>query len=170
MLQESMFCQEILLNIYKKYNMPYNIVLVEPEIHTNTGNIGRLSLASRSNLHLVKPFGFELSDSRLKRAGLDYWKHINLFTYENIDEFLETHKNKEMAFLSSHGKSEFWDIDFKDDLFLIFGKESKGLPKKIIEKFDRQLYKIPLMSDKVRSINLANAVSIVVYEGIRNLR
>ena len=75
-----------------------------------------------------------------------------------------------MAFLSSHGKSEFWDIDFKDDLFLIFGKESKGLPKKIIEKFDRQLYKIPLMSDKVRSINLANAVSIVVYEGIRNLR
>jgi|TARA_B110001450_G_scaffold54538_1_gene51017 tRNA (cytidine/uridine-2'-O-)-methyltransferase len=150
--------------------MPYNIVLVEPEIHTNTGNIGRLSLASGSNLHLVKPFGFELSDSRLKRAGLDYWKHINLFTYESIDEFLETHKNKEMAFLSSHGKSEFWDIDFKDDLFLIFGKESKGLPKKIIEKFDRQLYKIPLMSDKVRSINLANAVSIVVYEGIRNLR
>ncbi len=150
--------------------MPYNIVLVEPEIHTNTGNIGRLSLASGSNLHLVKPFGFELSDSRLKRAGLDYWKHINLFTYESIDEFLETHKNKEMAFLSSHGKSEFWDIDFKDDLFLIFGKESKGLPKKIIEKFDKQLYKIPLMSDKVRSINLANAVSIVVYEGIRNLR
>ena len=150
--------------------MPYNIVLVEPEIHTNTGNIGRLSLASGSNLHLVKPFGFELSDSRLKRAGLDYWKHINLFTYESIDEFLETHKNKEMAFLSSHGKSEFWDIDFKDELFLVFGKESKGLPKKIIEKFDRQLYKIPLMSDKVRSINLANAVSIVVYEGIRNLR
>ena len=150
--------------------MPYNIVLVEPELHTNTGNIGRLSLASGSNLHLVKPFGFELSDSRLKRAGLDYWKHINLFTYESIDEFLETHKNKEMAFLSSHGKSEFWDIDFKDDLFLIFGKESKGLPKKIIEKFDKQLYKIPLMSDKVRSINLANAVSIVVYEGIRNLR
>lgn len=156
--------------ITKKHAMAYNIVLVEPEIHTNTGNIGRLSLASGSNLHLIKPFGFELSDSRLKRAGLDYWKHINLFTYESIDEFLETHKNKEMAFLSSHGKSEFWDIDFKDELFLVFGKESKGLPKKIIEKFEKKLYKIPLMSDKVRSINLANAVSIVVYEGIRNLR
>ncbi len=156
--------------ITKKHTMAYNIVLVEPEIHTNTGNIGRLSLASGSNLHLIKPFGFELSDSRLKRAGLDYWKHINLFTYESIDEFLETHKNKEMAFLSSHGKSEFWDIDFKDELFLVFGKESKGLPKKIIEKFEKKLYKIPLMSDKVRSINLANAVSIVVYEGIRNLR
>jgi len=150
--------------------MAYNIVLIEPEIHTNTGNIGRLSLASGSNLHLVKPFGFEMSDSRLKRAGLDYWKHINLFTYESIDDFLETHKDKEMAFLSSHGNQEYWDIDFKDELFLIFGKESKGLPKHITEKFSNKLYNIPLFSDKVRSINLANAVSIVVYEGIRSLR
>jgi len=150
--------------------MAYNIVLVEPEIHTNTGNIGRLSLASGSNLHLVKPFGFELSDSRLKRAGLDYWKHINLFTYESIDEFLETHKDKEMAFLSSHGTKEYYDIDFKDELFLVFGKESKGLPKSITEKFTEKLYNIPLFSDNIRSINLANAVSIVVYEGIRNLR
>lgn len=150
--------------------MAYNIVLIEPEIHTNTGNIGRLSLASGSNLHLVKPFGFEISDSRLKRAGLDYWKHINLFTYESIDEFLATHKDKEMAFLSSHGTKEYYDIDFKDELFLVFGKESKGLPKKITDKFIDKLYNIPLFSDKVRSINLANAVSIVVYEGIRNLR
>lgn len=150
--------------------MAYNIVLIEPEIHTNTGNIGRLSLASGSNLHLVKPFGFELSDSRLKRAGLDYWKHINLFTYENIDEFLTTHKDKEMAFLSSHGNNEYYDIDFKDELFLIFGKESAGLPKRITEQYSNKLYKIPLFSTHVRSINLANAVSIVVYEGIRNLK
>ena len=150
--------------------MAYNIVLIEPEIHTNTGNIGRLSLASGSNLHLVKPFGFEISDSRLKRAGLDYWKHINLFTYESIDEFLETHKDKEMAFLSSHGTKEYYDIDYKDELFLVFGKESKGLPKSVTEKFNDKLYNIPLFSGKVRSINLANAVSIVVYEGIRNLR
>ena len=150
--------------------MAYNIVLIEPEIHTNTGNIGRLSLASGSNLHLVKPFGFELSDSRLKRAGLDYWKHINLFTYESIGEFLETHKDKEMAFLSSHGTKEYYDIDFKDELFLIFGKESKGLPKNITDKFTNKLYNIPLFSTHVRSINLANAVSIVVYEGIRSLR
>jgi len=150
--------------------MAYNIVLIEPEIHTNTGNIGRLSLASGSNLHLVKPFGFELSDSRLKRAGLDYWKHINLFTYESIDEFLTTHEGKEMAFLSSHGTQEYYDIDYKDELFLVFGKESKGLPKSITDKFESKLYNIPLFSDHVRSINLANAVSIVVYEGIRNLR
>jgi len=150
--------------------MAYNIVLIEPEIHTNTGNIGRLSLASGSNLHLVKPFGFELSDSRLKRAGLDYWKHINLFTYENIDEFLVTHKDKEMAFLSSHGTKEYYDIDFKDELFLIFGKESAGLPKHLTEQYSDKLYSIPLFSNHVRSINLANAVSIVVYEGIRNLK
>lgn len=155
---------------YKINNMAYNIVLVEPEIHTNTGNIGRLSLASGSNLHLVKPFGFELSDSRLKRAGLDYWKHINLFTYESIDEFLEIHKDKEMAFLSSHGTQEYYDIGFKDELFLVFGKESKGLPKSITNKFESKLYNIPLFSENIRSINLANAVSIVVYEGIRNLR
>jgi len=150
--------------------MAYNIVLIEPEIHTNTGNIGRLSLASGSNLHLVKPFGFEITDSRLKRAGLDYWKHINLFTYESIDEFLKTHKDKEMAFLSSHGTQEYYDIDFKDELFLVFGKESKGLPKNILEKFESKLYSIPLFSEHIRSINLANAVSIVVYEGLRNLR
>jgi len=150
--------------------MAYNIVLIEPEIHTNTGNIGRLSLASGSNLHLVKPFGFELSDSRLKRAGLDYWKHINLHIYESVEEFFETHKDEEMAFLSSHGTKTYYDIDFKDELFLIFGKESAGLPKHITEKHPSKLYKIPLFSSHIRSINLANAVSIVVYEGIRNLK
>jgi len=149
--------------------MALNIVLVEPEIHTNTGNIGRLSLASGCNLHLVKPFGFELSDSRLKRAGLDYWKHISLFVYENVEEFFQKNKDKEMAFLSSHGTNTYWDIDYKDNMFLIFGKESKGLSKSIIENNIDKTYKIPLFSDHVRSINLANAVGIVVYEGIRKL-
>ncbi len=149
--------------------MALNIVLVEPEIHTNTGNIGRLSLASGCNLHLVKPFGFELSDSRLKRAGLDYWKHISLFIYDSFEDFIQKNKNKEMMFLSSHGKHTYWDIDFKDDLFLIFGKESKGLSESILSNHLENTYKIPLYSDKVRSINLANAVGIVVYEGLRNL-
>ncbi|MFK5983061.1 MAG: tRNA (cytidine(34)-2'-O)-methyltransferase [Flavobacteriaceae bacterium] len=149
--------------------MALNIVLIEPEIHTNTGNIGRLSLASGCNLHLVKPFGFELSDSRLKRAGLDYWKHISLFVYENVEEFFQKNKDKEIAFLSSHGKNTYWDIEFKEDMFLIFGKESKGLSENIIENNLDNIYKIPLYSDKVRSINLANAVGIVVYEGLRNL-
>ncbi|MGB0896155.1 MAG: tRNA (cytidine(34)-2'-O)-methyltransferase [Flavobacteriaceae bacterium] len=149
--------------------MGYNIVLIEPEIPNNTGNIGRLSLATGSNLHLVKPFGFEINDTRLKRAGLDYWKHINLFVYESIDEFFEIHKDKDMAFLSSHGTQSYYDINFKDDLFLVFGKESKGLPESITKTYPDKLYKIPLFSDKIRSINLANAVGIVTYEGIRQL-
>ncbi|EZH73498.1 tRNA methyltransferase [Aquimarina atlantica] len=150
--------------------MAYNIVLVEPEIPTNTGNIGRLSLASGSNLHLVKPFGFELSDSRLKRAGLDYWKHISVHIYDSIDEFYAVHNDKNMVYLSSHAEKDYCDIPYEDDLFFVFGKESTGLSKTITEKYPDQLYKIPIYSDKVRSLNLANAVSIVVYEGLRNIR
>ncbi|RLD27142.1 MAG: tRNA (uridine(34)/cytosine(34)/5-carboxymethylaminomethyluridine(34)-2'-O)-methyltransferase TrmL [Bacteroidetes bacterium] len=149
--------------------MPLNIVLIEPEIPNNTGNIGRLALASGSNLHLVKPFGFKIDDTRLKRAGLDYWQHINLFVYENIEEFFIKNKNATMVFLSSHGTKDHWSIDFKDTMFLIFGKESVGLPKSITEKHKDKLYKIPLYSKHVRSLNLANAVSIVVYEGLKQI-
>lgn len=150
--------------------MGFNIVLIEPEIHTNTGNIGRLSLASGSKLHLVKPFGFEISDSRLKRAGLDYWKHISLFIYENLDDFYSKNKGKQFAYLSSHGTQDYYAIDYQDDMFLIFGKESVGLPKNIVEKNSELVYHIPLYSPHIRSLNLANAVGIVVYEGIRNLK
>ena len=150
-------------------NMALNIVLIEPEIPNNTGNIGRLALASGSNLHLVKPFGFKIDDTQLKRAGLDYWQHINLFVYENIEEFFTKNKNATMVFLSSHGTKDHWSIDFKDNMFLIFGKESVGLSKSIIEKHSNQLFKIPLYSKHIRSLNLANAVSIVVYEGLKHL-
>ena len=150
--------------------MPLNIVLIEPEIPMNTGNIGRLSLASGSNLHLVKPFGFELSDKRLKRAGLDYWKHISLTIYENAEEFFNINKGKQMAFMSSHGTKDYLSIDFEDDMFLIFGKESVGLSKSITEKNETKLFKIPIHSPHIRSLNLANAVSVVVYEGLRKLQ
>ncbi|MCB0510870.1 MAG: tRNA (uridine(34)/cytosine(34)/5-carboxymethylaminomethyluridine(34)-2'-O)-methyltransferase TrmL, partial [Bacteroidetes bacterium] len=109
--------------------MPLNIVLIEPEIPNNTGNIGRLSLAAGANLHLVKPFGFELSDARVKRAGLDYWKHVNLFIYENVEEFFEKNKNVSLAFFSSHAKKSFWEMELEPNTFLVFGKESKGLDK-----------------------------------------
>lgn len=150
--------------------MPLNIVLVEPEIPNNTGNIGRLSLASGARLHLVKPFGFELSDSRVKRAGLDYWQHIDLTIYENIADFFNQNTGQKMAFFSSHGAKDVWDVPYEDELFLIFGKESVGLSKELIAKYLDQCYKIPILSDKVRSLNLANAVSIVVFEGLRQLR
>jgi len=150
--------------------MPLNIVLVEPEIPNNTGNIGRLALATGSKLHLVKPFGFEIDDSRLKRAGLDYWQHLEVIYYEDIDSFLEINKNADLVFLSSHGTKSHWDIPFKDNMFLVFGKESVGLPKSIIETKTDSLFKIPLYSEHVRSLNLANAVGIVVYEGLKHLR
>ena len=149
--------------------MSFNIVLVEPEIPMNTGNIGRLSLASGSNLHLVKPFGFELNDARLKRAGLDYWEYISLTIYESLEEFFFLNKGKEMAFLSSHGIKDYLSLDYKEDMFFIFGKESVGLPKNILDDNQEKLFKIPIYSRHIRSLNLANAVSIVVYEGRRKL-
>ncbi|WJJ96120.1 tRNA (cytidine(34)-2'-O)-methyltransferase [Algibacter luteus] len=150
--------------------MPLNIVLFEPEIPNNTGNIGRLALASGSHLHLVKPFGFEIDDTRLKRAGLDYWQHLQITYYDNIDAFFSINKDKTMAFLSSHGSKNHWDIPFEDDMFLIFGKESVGLPKDLLNQYSENLFKIPLFSQHVRSLNLANAVSIVVYEGIKQIK
>lgn len=146
-----------------------NIVLINPEIPNNTGNIGRLALGSGCKLHLVKPFGFEIDDTRLKRAGLDYWQHLDVQYYDNTEDFFKKNAFAKMAFLSSHGTKSHYDIPFEEDLFLVFGKESKGLPKEITEKHPDQLYKIPLFSEHIRSLNLANAVGIVAYEGIRQL-
>jgi tRNA (cytidine/uridine-2'-O-)-methyltransferase len=150
--------------------MGLNIVLIEPEIPNNTGNIGRLSLASGSTLHLVKPFGFELSDSRVKRAGLDYWKHVDLKIYESVEEFFSVHSDKKMAFFSSHGTKSIWDIVFEDEMFMIFGKESVGLSEEITNTNSDKIYQIPIHSEHIRSLNLANAVSVVVYEGLRQIR
>jgi len=145
----------------------FNIVLIEPEIPNNTGNIGRLALATGSKLHLVKPFGFELNDKRVRRAGLDYWQHLDLRLYENTTAFFSIHKDKKMVFFSSHGEKDHWSIDYEDELFLIFGKESVGLPKSLLFEKKNSLYKIPLYCDHIRSLNLANTVGIVVYEGLR---
>ncbi|WP_178989374.1 tRNA (cytidine(34)-2'-O)-methyltransferase [Winogradskyella schleiferi] len=150
--------------------MPLNIVLIEPEIPNNTGNIGRLALATGSKLHLVKPFGFEIDDKRLKRAGLDYWQHLEVIYYDTIDDFFLKNDDAQMVFLSSHGTKSHWDIDFKNDMFLVFGKESVGLPKPLIETYASQLFKIPLYSKAIRSLNLANAVGIIVYEGLRQIK
>jgi len=149
--------------------MGFNIVLIEPEIPMNTGNIGRLSLASGSHLHLVKPFGFELDDSRVKRAGLDYWKYISLSIYESASSFFEINKDKKMAFFSSHGKENYSTLDYEEEMFLVFGKESIGLSKEILDKNIGSVFNIPIYSEHVRSLNLANAVSIVVYNGLLQL-
>ncbi len=150
--------------------MPLNVVLIEPEIPNNTGNIGRLCLATNSHLHLVKPFGFEIDDSRLKRAGLDYWKHLSVTVYDDIDHFFSVHSDKPMAFFSSHASQSYLSIDYLEGMFFVFGKESVGLPQELISEEDHRLYKIPLHSKHIRSLNLANAVAVVVYEGLRNLK
>ena len=150
--------------------MALNIVLIEPEIPNNTGNIGRLALATGSRLHLVKPFGFEIDDKRLKRAGLDYWQHLEVIYYDSMEDFFDKNSDAQMVFLSSHGKKSYWDIDFVDDMYLVFGKESVGLPKPLIEKHQTQLFKIPLFNSNIRSLNLANAVGVIVYEGLRQLK
>jgi len=150
--------------------MPFDIVLIEPEIPNNTGNIGRLCLAVGAKLHLVKPFGFELTDKRLKRAGLDYWPHLDVQIYESQEEFFEINQGRKMFFLSSHGKQDFWDIPFEEDVMLIFGKESVGLDKDLLKRNSDLSFRIPLASEKVRSMNLANAVAVVAFEGARQLR
>lgn len=150
--------------------MGFNIVLVEPEIPTNTGNIGRLSLASGSTLHLIYPLGFEITDTRLKRAGLDYWQHVDVRTYESLEAFMSAHQNAHFAFLSSKGTQPHYDIDYRDDMFFVFGKESVGLPEHLLAQHPDQLYQIPLFSEHIRSLNLANAVSIIVYDGLRSLQ
>lgn len=150
--------------------MAFNIVLFEPEIPTNTGNIGRLSLASGSRLHLVKPFGFEISDSRLKRAGLDYWKHISLDIYESIEEFYEKNSGGKFAYFSSHGTKEYCSIDFRMKCFLSSERNLWVCPKISLPKTRELVYTIPIYSPHIRSLNLANAVGIVVYEGLRSLK
>ena len=152
--------------------MPHdlNIVLVEPEIPMNTGTIGRLCLATDATLHLVEPFGFEINDSKLKRAGLDYWQFVKVKIYPNLDNFFEkTTPNAPKVFFSTKGKRDFFDHSFQKKSYLFFGSETRGLPKSLIQSNQALTYRIPQYDDRVRSINVANAVSIAMYEAIRQL-
>ena len=152
--------------------MPHDlsIVLVTPEIPTNTGSIGRLCLATNSTLHLVDPLGFDISDSRVKRAGLDYWKHVKLIRHKSFELFLNSLPSEApTVFFSTKAKNSLFEKKFKKGSYLIFGSETKGLGAELIEKFSENTFHIPQYDDRVRSLNLANAASIVVYETIRQL-
>jgi len=149
--------------------MSFNVVLLNPEIPTNTGNIGRLCLATGARLHLIKPLGFEITDKRLKRAGLDYWQHLEVITYTGFENFLEKNPNANCYFFTAHAQHKIWNIEFQLDDFLVFGKESVGLPQSITNKYPDKCYSIPMYSPKIRSLNLANAASIVVFEGLRQV-
>ena len=148
----------------------FSIVLVTPEIPTNTGSIGRLCLATNSTLHLVDPLGFDISDSRVKRAGLDYWKHLHVIRHKNFEVFLNSlPSGAPTVFFSTKAKTSLFENKFKKGSYLIFGCETKGLGEELIEKFSENTFHIPQYDDRVRSLNLANAASIVVYETIRQL-
>lgn len=149
--------------------MQFNIVLVNPQIPPNTGNVARLCAATKSKLHLIKPMGFEIDDKKMKRAGLDYWDFLDVEIHENIDDFVKKYDNEKFIFLSSKVKKKYWDHNFKDGDFLIFGSETKGLPKDIMDKFKDQMLNIPQYEEHVRCLNLSNSVSIVLYEAIRQI-
>jgi tRNA (cytidine/uridine-2'-O-)-methyltransferase len=144
------------------------IVLVEPEIPQNTGSVARLCAATRSRLHLVGRLGFSLEDRYLKRAGLDYWPHVDLAVHPDWPSFLASHAPARLFAFSSHGAESYTRIAFRDDDALVFGGESKGLPAALREEL-APLWRIPIETSAVRSLNLANAVSIVLYEGLRQL-
>lgn len=144
----------------------FNIVLVEPEIPQNTGNISRTCACTGSRLHIVKPMGFEITDAKLKRAGLDYWDKLDLTYYENLDEFFERNKGGRFFYLSKKAEKRYTDIGFKDGDWLVFGKETKGLPERLITDNRDSALRIP-MADGLRSLNLSNTVALVLYEALR---
>jgi tRNA (cytidine/uridine-2'-O-)-methyltransferase len=145
-----------------------NIVLIEPEIPNNTGNIGRLCVGTNSCLHLIHPFGFVISDKNLKRSGLDYWVHLNVTEYQNVAEWKSTIPDLSRVFLmSSHSEKSIYDNQFQDGDWLVFGKESVGLSQDVLSQFNNHLT-IP-MSKLIRSFNIANAVAFVVGEAKRQI-
>lgn len=145
----------------------FNIVLVEPRIPQNTGNIGRLCVACWARLHLIHPLGFELSQRQLKRAGLDYWERLEVLEWQNLQEFWkEFPPNSQHFFLSTKGDKNHFEASFSKECFLYFGREDAGLDKKILKAFPQQILKLP-MKEGNRSINLATAVAAVLYEAIR---
>lgn len=143
-----------------------NIVLYSPEIPQNTGNISRTCAVTGARLHIIKPIGFEISDRTLKRAGLDYWDKLDVTYYENYDDFLRQNENAPMYFFSSHAIRSFADVDYPDDVFLVFGRESVGLPRELVEANMDHALRIP-MREKLRCLNLSNSVAIAVYEVLR---
>ena len=145
-----------------------HVVLVEPEIHWNTGNIGRTCLATNADLHLIRPLGFSINSREVKRAGLDYWENVRLGVWDNFDDFLENTapQKDEVAVFSKSGSKSFWTMICPRRLFLIFGSETRGLSDRILHKFSDATYHIPITSE-IRSLNLSTAAGIALYESLR---
>ncbi len=149
----------------------FNIVLVNPQIPQNTGTIGRLCVNTNSTLHIIKPIGFDLSEKAVRRAGLDYWKELDLRVYESLEEFLNTHENKidRFFFSTTKAKKLYHEAKFEEGDFLIFGSETSGMPMEFMQKNEKNMITIP-MGEKGRSLNLAISVGVVLYDAIRQCK
>jgi len=146
--------------------MPFHIVLVEPEIPANTGNIARTCAATGTHLHLVQPLGFRTDDRTLKRAGLDYWFAVKIHYYDSFQEVLDQHPGSRFYYASTKAAKRYTDFRFQDGDFFVFGKETKGLPEELLKANPDTCMRLPMTGD-VRSLNLANSAAIVVYEALR---
>jgi tRNA (cytidine/uridine-2'-O-)-methyltransferase len=146
-----------------------HVVLVEPEIPPNTGSIARLCAATLTPLHLVAPLGFKIDDKHLKRAGLDYWKYVDLRLHDSWEDFVGKHGSGRLLLFSKRMKTSYTKAQFQEEDFLVFGPETRGLSEKLLDEHAGRSYCIPMMGQGVRSLNLSNAVSIVLYEALRQL-
>ena len=145
-----------------------NIVLVEPEIPQNTGNIARTCAATGARLHIIEPMGFTPDDKKLKRAGLDYWHLLDITYYKNLDDFFDKNPNGEYRFFTTKAQNRYVDVEYSDIVYLFFGKETKGLPEELLFRHPNECVRIPMINDSAaRSLNLSNSVAIAVYEVLR---
>ena len=160
------------INTVEKTNQDYerHVVLVAPEVHWNTGNIGRTCLGVGAHLHLIKPLGFSLNSREVKRAGLDYWSDVKLTVWENFITFKKTisPQEHEVALFTKSGTRLFWSMPARRRLFLVFGSETKGLPDSILSRYSQSTYRIPI-SGEIRSLNLSTTVGIALYESLRRV-
>ena len=146
-----------------------HVVLVQPEIPPNTGSIARLCAATNTPLHLVAPLGFKIDDKHLKRAGLDYWEFVDVRLHDSWEDFLRKHDGNQLLYFSKRATQSYTQARYREGDFLVFGPETRGLPQEILDVNEKRAYRIPMMGQGVRSLNLSNAVSIVLYEALRQL-
>jgi len=149
--------------------MAMNIVLIEPEIPQNTGNIARTCALTETKLHLVRPLGFSIDDKHLKRAGLDYWHLVDISYYDSFDELLENHSRESFFYATTKGKNKYTDMKYFENCFIVFGKETKGLPMDLLSSNWDRTIRIPMKKGIPRSLNLANSVNIILFEGLRQI-